>query len=275
METKNHLTYRILEYLLANFEKVALKKMLSGEIYAKIYSNLDKKDVLNTIHQKFEKFDVVFEHYEQSPPFINDGVNALEVMIITDEDYIFRNYKMKQRGEKLFINSDATYNVVTIENQDWLKEHLRYEDVFIGKINLVQTTKDWEENNINKQPTCFEITTNGDEHFFLFNGYALNEIQLSLKDGWKIPSISDFTHLNNLKNEKIVNFLLSSSYNGKSNDRGQLNGENYFQYLWANEKRGKSQLGCIVKKQDKQGLYPKYLNYGFGLSVLLVRDHKI
>lgn len=273
METKKHLTYKILEYLLANFEKVAMKQMISGETYVKIYSNLDKKDVLNAIQEKFEKSNVVFETYKQDPPFINDGINALELMIITDEDYIFRHFKMKLRHEKPLKSSDINYNIVTIGNQDWLKEHLRFEDVFIGKINLVQTTQDWAENNLKKQPTCFEITTNGDEHYFLFNGYALNEIQLSLKDGWRIPSISDFTKLNSVENEKFADFLLNSSYNGKSDDRGRLNGENHFHYLWTSEKRGENQLGCIVKKQDKQILYPKYLNFGFGLSVRLIRDN--
>lgn len=68
-----------------------MKRMISGETYVKIYSKADRKAILTAIQQEFEKSNVVFETYKQDPPFINDGVNALEFMIITDEDYIFRH----------------------------------------------------------------------------------------------------------------------------------------------------------------------------------------
>lgn len=180
---------------------------------------------------------------------------------------------MKLRHDKPLISDNVMYNIVTIENQDWMKDDLRFEDDFVGKINLVQTREEWKTNNLKKIPLCFEITTNDDEQYFLFNSYSLSAIEATLKDGWRIPSISDFTQLNNLKNEKIVNFLLNSSYYGKSDYRGLLNGENHFQYLWTSDKRGEDQLGCVVKMKEKQTLYPKYLNFALGLSVRLVRDH--
>lgn len=76
---------KIVDYLIWNFEKVALKTTLSGEIYAKVYSSAPKEEVLEKITSKFDSEEVLFESYKQDPPFIDDDIDALEVMITTDK----------------------------------------------------------------------------------------------------------------------------------------------------------------------------------------------
>jgi len=76
----------IISYLLENYEKIAIKQFSNGNIYVKIYSPLDNETIQSQLASRFCDFPVTIEDYLQDPPFIEDKINALEVMISFDNN---------------------------------------------------------------------------------------------------------------------------------------------------------------------------------------------
>ena len=81
LESINMLLTPIVFHLLANYEKIAIKQLASGNIFCKIYSDKDQSTILETINEEFQKDTLVIESFIQSPPFIDDNIDGLEVMI--------------------------------------------------------------------------------------------------------------------------------------------------------------------------------------------------
>ena len=75
------LKHKIIDYLLWHSDKVALKELFSGELYVKVYTSITYEKFMKEIKQNFVDSQILFEEIKQEAPFINDGIDTIELMI--------------------------------------------------------------------------------------------------------------------------------------------------------------------------------------------------
>ena len=74
--------FDIINFLLLSYEKIACKHICSGELYIKIYSSRQtEEEIYNEILNEFNSNQVEIMWTVQDPPFIEDNVSALHIMI--------------------------------------------------------------------------------------------------------------------------------------------------------------------------------------------------
>ena len=71
----------IINYLISSFEKIAIKEFWNNGIYVKIYSPLSHDEVYKRVCEWNNDSTLTISEEIQEPPFIEDGVEAIELMI--------------------------------------------------------------------------------------------------------------------------------------------------------------------------------------------------
>ncbi len=75
------LKHKVIDYLLWHSEKIAIKELVSGEIFVKVYSQDSSVNFIRKLLKNFGDFPIIFEETLQDPTFIEDNTEALELII--------------------------------------------------------------------------------------------------------------------------------------------------------------------------------------------------
>ena len=75
----------IINYLISSFEKIAIKEFSNNGIYVKIYSDLTHDELYSQVVEWNIDSALIIDSHVQEPPFIEDGVEAVELMIYIED----------------------------------------------------------------------------------------------------------------------------------------------------------------------------------------------
>ncbi|MEB2786364.1 FISUMP domain-containing protein [Algoriphagus persicinus] len=121
------------------------------------------------------------------------------------------------------------YKIVTIADQTWFAENLRYNKELTKGEEPAAWEQIWYENKAAYSPLNLQKDSVS-KYGLIYNWFAISKTQNLCPDGWRIPSNSDWDKLINALGEKVAGGKMKSTSNWNFPNRGATNSSGFSAY---------------------------------------------
>ena len=250
------------------------------------------------------------------------SINGLEAntiyfvrsFVTTDSDtYYGDQFEFKTMYSRITDIDDIEYLTVLIGDQHWMAENLRTEKYNNGdELDFFYSPLNWSSTSVGAFSSIYEWHIDGLDYTeeiaiyygYLYNWFAIDDHRGLCPQGWRIPSMNDWTNLityldpdaqgnNNIAGGKMKMIRTYPEFpgawgapnigaNNKSgfsavpaghrNSNGDFYGYNRYAYFACSNSSSQNETYSYIANFDSEALNLIELNYGTGFSVRCIAD---